>query len=79
MAIRVQAAGGARNLPKNSIAAVIAPLIDDPDAGVRAVAVKTTKAAFPREALPPALREKLTRHADSDPKPALRELSKSAL
>ena len=77
--IRVQAAAGARNLPKDSIAGVLAPLLDDPDAGIRAVAVKTTKAVFPAEALPLALREKLSRHADSDPEPSLRELSKSAL
>jgi HEAT repeat protein len=77
--IRVQAAAGARNLQKDTIAGVLASLVDDPDVGVRAVAVKTTKAAFSKEELPQALRERLSRLAESDPEPSLRELSKSAL
>jgi HEAT repeat protein len=79
MEIRVQAAMGARRLPRESIAGVLAPLFGDPDVGIRVDAVKTVKIVFSREELPSEIKDRLSLLAASDPEPFLRELSKSAL
>jgi HEAT repeat protein len=77
--VRTQAAHGARYLQSDEAAGVLTALMGDTDAGVRITAVKTTGAAFDRGSLPANLTGALSRLADGDPEPFIRESSKNVL
>lgn len=77
--VRTQAAYGARHLPEADAAAVLTTLVDDADAGVRGVAIKSAATAFETGGLPPDLVSSLTRIAQDDPEPFVRDLSKQTL
>jgi HEAT repeat protein len=77
--IRIQAAHGARHLHEANATAVLTTLLDDPDAGVRSVAIKSVATAFAAGGLPPDLVSPLAHLAEHDPEPFIRELSTKTL
>lgn len=70
--VRVAAASGIRNLPERDADRVMERLRDDPDAGVRKVALKSVS-TFKS----PRLAAKVQKMADEDPEPFVRELANS--
>ena len=72
--VRVASAAASRNLAPAEAGAALAPLLDDPDAGIRKVALRAIPVV-----VPPALRARLEAIGVRDPEPALRELSRAAL
>jgi len=76
--IRTQAAYGARYLSRNDAAEVLTTLIGDADAGVRSGAIKSTTAVFDLGSVPPDIAGALSRLAQDDPEPFIREMSRDA-
>ena len=73
-AIRVAAAAGLANLREDDANALMDRLIEDGDAGVRKVTVKSAT-----NFASPAMNARLQRVAAQDPEPALRELAERSL
>jgi HEAT repeat protein len=77
--IRIQAAGGARNLPKTKAAKILLKALGDSDVGVRNIALKSTRAMASLGAMPAAIRKKVTTLSKSDPEPFIRKFSATLL
>jgi HEAT repeat protein len=77
--VRIQAAGGARNLPETKAAKILLKALDDSDVGVRNIALKSTRAISSPRAMPTAIRKKITTLSTSDPEPFIRKLSATLL
>ena len=77
--VRVAAAAGARNLPRNDAIDVLTGLLRDGDAGVREVALKSIRPTIGSQAPPAAVRERLESLADGDPQPHIRALAREIL
>ena len=70
--LRVAAASGIRNLPEAQAEKVLDLLINDPDAGIRKVMLKSVD-----RFRSPQVATKLQRVAETDPEPFIRELASS--
>jgi hypothetical protein len=74
--VRVAAAAGARNLSPATASAVLLPALDDPDIGVRKVALKSVSS---EPGTPPLLRSKIQALTTTDPDRTIRDLASQAL
>ena len=73
--IRVQAAWGIGNLPPEAAQAILPRLLNDADAGVRSVSLKSSRKVFPKESMPAVIKEKIAALSKDDPEPFIREAS----
>ena len=78
-AVRVQAAWGVGNLPPEAAQRVLAVLLDDADAGVRSVSLRSSRKVFPRGSLPAAIEQQIAALSRDDPEPSIREASAQLL
>ena len=77
--IRAQAAWGVGNLPPEAAQRILPLLLDDADAGVRSVSLKSSRKVFSSGTMPAAIKEKVAALSKSDPEPFIREASAQLL
>jgi HEAT repeat protein len=73
--VRVQAAGGARNLRSETATRIFMINLEDSYFGVRNIALKSIKVVFSGKKLPDTLQSKITTMSKLDPEQFLRESS----
>ena len=75
--IRLQTASGARHLAPTAATIFLQSLLNDPDHGVRKVALRSSQQLFTTATMPEGMRTRIARLADADPELFVRSLAKS--
>jgi HEAT repeat protein len=73
--IRVQAAWSVETLTAEAAQPIVLTLLEDADAGVRSVALKSSRKVFPSGRMPQAVQQKIAALSEDDPESFIREAS----